>query len=156
MGDYPHTQSVTYNGVGGKQVEGLKVRLGLGVIYHTPLILTQGEKVIHSKLLWFIQNILPTDFYRVSKHNLLQNKTYIGCLHVWIAMCAGARWVHGVFISFIARYTCVSSRHSRKCVTLLNLMTELIFFKTSWTPIFGLFFFSSLIHIFGQFFLKNF
>ena len=24
--------------------------------------------------------------------------------------------------------TCVSSRHSRKCVTLLNLMTELIFF----------------------------
>ena len=41
--------------------------------------------------------------------------------------------------------TCVSSRHSQKCVTLLKLMTELIFFFFfSWTP------------IFWPFFLKNF
>ena len=39
--------------------------------------------------------------------------------------------------------TCVSSRHSRKCVTLLKLMTELIFFS------------KLLEHLFSDIFLKE-
>ena len=71
MGDYPHTQSVTYNGVGGKQVEGLKVRLGLGAIYHNGLILTQGDSL---KTAVICPKRLPTNMYRVSKHKLLHTK----------------------------------------------------------------------------------
>ena len=56
----------------------------------------------------------------------------IGTWHWLNFLCVYLYWVQSPRIqifSLCLPYTCVSSRHSRKCVTLLKLMTEMIFFS---------------------------
>ena len=47
---------------------------------------------------------------------------------------------HSSYLSFKVLFTCVSSRHSQKCVTFLKLMTELTFKKKDLEHLFSDFF----------------